>query len=180
MKQEMETDDDHATMRESLALVQIILFLLIGRKYGWKAVGNNAVFVVVFFITDSGGNSWCPWSEGLKTWRDQRVTWTEFTILARMSFSEGNSDTKLVLFYFQILPLVVKCLGFNPWRYVWAVWERRGRINPCVIEKHKSRAKCLLEWDRPRTKDMKKGIIATIPFFIFSAFHQKYSWIGWK
>ena len=103
----------------------------------------------------------------------QIVTWTAFTILARMSFSEGNSDTKLVVFYFQILLLVVNCLGLNPWRYVWAVWERRGRINPCVIEKHKSRAKCLLEWDRPRTKDMKKGIIAMIPFFISSTLHQK-------
>ena len=30
----------------------------------------------------------------------QIVTWTAFTILARMSFSDGNSDTKLVVFFF--------------------------------------------------------------------------------
>ena len=48
----MKTDDDHATMRESFSLVQNILFI------GYtNALPANCLF----FIVDSGGNSWCPY-----------------------------------------------------------------------------------------------------------------------
>ena len=34
-------------------------------KYGWKAVGNHAIWF--FFDTYSGGNSWCPWYNRIKS-----------------------------------------------------------------------------------------------------------------
>ena len=52
LKQEMETDEDHTTMRESFSLVQNILFI----KYTDIFTAN-----FVFFMTYSGGNFWCPY-----------------------------------------------------------------------------------------------------------------------
>ena len=35
-------------------------------KYGWKAVGNHAIWFF-FLITYSRGNSWCPWYNRIKS-----------------------------------------------------------------------------------------------------------------
>ena len=63
----METDDAHATMRESSSLVQKILFIEYTDIFSahlyenmveklWKAFQFGLVFLIAF----SGGNFWCP------------------------------------------------------------------------------------------------------------------------
>ena len=61
---EMETDEDHATMRESSSLVQNLLFTeytdifpawCVG-KYGWKTLESRCILIWFF-----GRNFWCPW-----------------------------------------------------------------------------------------------------------------------
>ena len=60
----METDEDHATMRESSSLVQNLLFTeytdifpvwCVG-KYGWKTLESRCILIWFF-----GRNFWCPW-----------------------------------------------------------------------------------------------------------------------
>ena len=63
----METDDAHATMRESSSLVQKILFMEYTDIFSahlyenmdekpWKAFQFGLFFLIAF----SGGNFWCP------------------------------------------------------------------------------------------------------------------------
>ena len=67
LKQEIETDENHATMRESFPFVQNIHFIeytdviscLSAERYGCKAVESCAIWFV-FLVTCSGGNFWCP------------------------------------------------------------------------------------------------------------------------
>ena len=68
LKQEMETDDDDATIRERFSLVQSILFIdftdILPAHFQEEMVescGETMQFGLVSLITDSGGNSWCPW-----------------------------------------------------------------------------------------------------------------------
>ena len=63
----METDDDDATIRERLSLVQSILFIdftdILPAHFQEKMVescGETMQFGLVSLITDSGGNSWRP------------------------------------------------------------------------------------------------------------------------
>ena len=64
----METDDDDATIRERFSLVQSILFIdftdILPANFQEKMVescGETMQLGLVSLITDSGGNSWCPW-----------------------------------------------------------------------------------------------------------------------
>ena len=72
MKREMETDEDHATMRESFSLVQNILFIefidvvpahvkenMVEKL--WKADAIWFGFLIAYF----GGNLWCPYAQKL-------------------------------------------------------------------------------------------------------------------
>ena len=64
LKQETETDDDHATMRESFSLVQKIgthahIFCSFVWKHGWKTMESFPIWFN-FLITSSRGNLWCP------------------------------------------------------------------------------------------------------------------------
>ena len=75
----MESDDDDATIRERLSLVQSILFIdftdilpaYFQEKMVEKLWGNYAILVSL--ITDSGGNSWCPWLYFLRAYHPDNL-----------------------------------------------------------------------------------------------------------
>ena len=64
LKQEMETNDDHATKRESFSLVQNIgihehIFCSFVWKHGWKTMESFPIWFNLL-ITSFGGSFWCP------------------------------------------------------------------------------------------------------------------------
>ena len=62
LEQEMETDDDHATMRESFLLVQNILFIGFTNIHPahQQEIRVEKLWKAMQFGLDSGENSWCP------------------------------------------------------------------------------------------------------------------------
>ena len=86
----METDDDDATTRERFALVQSILFIdftdILPAYFQEKMVescGETMQFGLVSLITDSGGNSWCPWLYSLRAYHVDNLCSSKSDVLLR-------------------------------------------------------------------------------------------------
>ena len=60
-KQEMETDEDHATMRDSFLLVQNILFIEYTDENMVEKLWKPDAIWFGFLIAYFGGNLWCPY-----------------------------------------------------------------------------------------------------------------------
>ena len=86
-------------------------------KYGWKAVGNYAF--CFFFITDSGGNSWCPyicklvvtfsinylWIICIEIYEERSCKFSgqhKSTVEAGILAALGKKETKLLAFHTDI------------------------------------------------------------------------------
>ena len=123
----METDEGHATMsswekashwfRIYFSLTTLICFLLISRKIWLKSCGQ--LCILVFFITDSGGNSWCPyicklvvtfsinylWIICIEIYEERSCKFSgqhKSTVEAGILAALGKKETKLLAFHTDI------------------------------------------------------------------------------
>ena len=145
LEQEMETDDDDATIRESFSLVQSILFIDFNdiKKNGWKLWGNYAIWfgffdnglwrelmvsLVIFSESISSGQSvlikiWCS-VEILK------LIWPKKVTLAKLNSTLGSvvplAMFRNIISAFNLIAYCSQTQGKAVWSYkiTFSYYER--------------------------------------------------------
>ena len=143
----METDDDDATIRERFSLVQSILFIdftdILPAHFQEKMVescGETMQFGLVSLITDSGGNSWCPWLYFLRAYHldnlcssksDVRLRFWSWYDLKKLLNSTLRSVVPLAMFRniisaFNLIAYCSQTQGKAVWSYkiTFSYYER--------------------------------------------------------